>query len=136
MDKVWDWKWMSNPVRADGGGMGLDPGRASIDISRPGVYVIYEDNVSAKTAVYVGKSDESVFDRMNSHCSEKEKDENYGLYKFIHDRMQANYYVLLGGDAEDRSDYERTLYEVYGGKEVLFNREQPEGSYIDMVRPF
>lgn len=137
MDEAWDWKELTNPVKEQEWGMSDDPGQIAVNIGMPGVYVIYEDGSVGKTAVYVGKSDQSVFKRMDRHCSRNEKWDNYELYRFIQARGRVHYYVLLGGNARNRSDYERTLYDRYGGKEGLLNKKDPdEGDCVPMVFPF
>ncbi|CAI9832660.1 hypothetical protein IBTHAUMO2_920005 [Nitrosopumilaceae archaeon] len=100
------------------------------------MYVIYKNENNIEIPVYVGKSDKSVFERMDRHCSNNEKYENYDLYKFIQERERISYYVLLEDNAENRSDYEYTLYDKYGGKEELLNKKDPdEGDCVYMVFP-
>ena len=108
-----------------------------INTDNPGVYIIYKINDdNDKIAMYVGKSDKSVYDRITYHCSELQKVDNEELYRFIKHVNRVRYYYLKIEDEQIRSNYERSLYEIYGGKNELYNNRKPTGKIININPPF
>lgn len=140
MAKKWDWKTVSNPIKSDKTGntvkVGIVPSTSdnAVNVGFPGVYVIYKEPKDEKIAVYVGRTDDSVFKRINDHC--KMDEPNDELRAFLQARHTVRFCCLKVENEDDQKDYEHTLYRHYGGKDKLFNENQPSGKCVDMEYPF
>lgn len=114
-----EWKDVNRPIRGGGSGKGK-----LSDFS--GVYVILESAKKDKP-VYVGRSGNSIYDRITDHYSEKGKKDNKELYDFIWDQDILYYTVLKVQGAKNRCGYERWLYDLYINKKYpLFNKTRPK----------
>lgn len=127
------WKRTRRDRRSSG-----DVNEGTINTDKPGVYVIFGfDNNDEDRAVYVGKSDRSVYRRISDHCLDDE--ENDELREFVGGCTEyLRYWFLEVYDKEERSNFEYTLYYEYVrryGK--LFNKGPPKkGTRVPMELPF
>lgn len=119
-----DWKYLTRTIH----GVSHGKGRLS---DFPGIYVIFESEKKDKP-VYVGRSGNSIFERLDDHYSEKGKKDNKELYDFILDQNILYYAVLKVENAKNRCGYERWLYDIYINKKYpLFNKERPRCNDVE-----
>ena len=80
---------------------------------------------------YVGKG--IISNRISVHKSDKEQ--NSKLKKLMTAPFKNNVQIAyaLCSDS-DSKDVERTLYEKYGGKEKLYNENEPDGDKITGIK--
>ena len=95
---------------------------------KSGAYVIAENYTEPR---YVGKG--IISNRISVHKSDKEQ--NSKLKKLMTAPFKNNVQIAyaLCSDS-DSKDVERTLYEKYGGKEKLYNENEPDGDKITGIK--
>ena len=93
-----------------------------------GAYVIAENYTEPR---YVGKG--IISNRISEHKSDKEQ--NSKLKKLMLTPFKNNVQIAyaLCSDS-DSKNVERTLYEKYGGKEKLYNENEPDGDIITDIK--
>lgn len=109
-----------------------DDGQTIVD--EAGVYIIAEKIKSKRIVRYVGMSN-SIKNRLVDHCKDDEMNEE--LKKLIKDKKYDGVvftYALIGNQ-DTRKDVEYSVFMHYGGKNLLYNKKEPEGKSIKINYP-
>lgn len=105
---------------------------ACIDKSRCRSHRIH--TTKCTSPIYVGQTSESIYDRIQSHLSDRDS-EMYELLKEIMD-TQFRYWFLEEHDDVNRAYFEHSLFWYYGCRWSIFNRVVPSGERVPMEPPF